>query len=84
MLLALHLRQHGVQPCVVSFEHLFQLLQSVEAIEYGHVNVEEHERNRLQGLVASTIIDIDAAQHGLKRFNDVLAVIRCHQPICDS
>ena len=47
VLLALHLGDQRVQPRVVSIEHFLELLQSVKAIQNGHVDVEENEGYRL-------------------------------------
>ena len=66
MLLALDLWNQGVESCVVSAVHLFELLKSVKAIKYRHVDVKENERDRVQGLVPDAIIDIDVAQQNFK------------------
>ena len=63
--LTLNLRQEGVEPCVVSFEHFFELLESFKAIEYRHVDVKEGQRDWVERLVAYAIVNIDAIQLNL-------------------
>ena len=68
----------------MSVEHCFDLLQCLEAIEDWHVYVQENERDWVQGSVTWGIAYIDIAQHHLKGFNDVLAIIRALELISDS
>ena len=84
VLLALVLWHQGVEPRVVSVEHVFELMKSFKSIEYRHVDVKENERDRVKGLVPDAIIDIDVAQQNFKRFEDVLAIICSYQSIIDT